>query len=144
MRPSARIHGTIVVAAVVAGVGALISSGLLPGHAHANVPFKQKVKQKAAVTELVLAGSLGCGKKSRLVSNKKKRGRGLWGDGDGKHTTKGDEAPGARGAPSGSSATAATARPSSRWCAVVSFRDFVDNKTVIVRAGESYATDTGK
>lgn len=106
---------------------------------------KQKAEKKAE-TVLALAGPLGCKKKGRIGSfaRGKKGGRGLWGDGDGKHTTKGD-----RGAGSSRGTKWFVGDRCNRTTfvkvkqGVVSFRDFVDKKTVIVRAGESYSTEPG-
>ena len=105
---------------------------------------KQKVGRKP-FTELVLAGSLNCGKKDRPPSRKDKGGRGLWGDGDGKFSSRGHRGAGSsRGTKwfVGDRCNGSTYVKVNRG--VVSFRDFVDDKTVIVRAGESYATDPRK
>ncbi len=105
---------------------------------------KQKVGRKP-FTELVLEGSLNCGKKDRPPSRKDKGGRGLWGDGDGKFSSRGHRGAGSsRGTKwfVGDRCNGSTYVKVNRG--VVSFRDFVDDKTVIVRAGESYATDPRK
>jgi hypothetical protein len=105
---------------------------------------KQKVGKKPD-TELVLEGSLNCGKKDRALSRKGRGGRGLWGDGKGKFTSRGHRGAGSsRGTKwfVGDRCNGSTFVKVKRG--VVRFRDFVDDRTVIVRAGESYATDPRK
>ena len=106
-----------------------------------------KIKQKTGESEvtLKLSGDLGCGKSSgRKGSDKRGRrrgGRGLWGDGDGRFTTRGHHGAGTvRGTKwfVGDRCDGSTYIKVDRG--VVSFRDFVADKTVEVKAGQRYST----
>ena len=106
-----------------------------------------KIKQKTGESEvtLKLSGDLGCGKNSgRKGSDKRGRrrgGRGLWGDGDGRFTTRGHHGAGTvRGTKwfVGDRCDGSTYIKVARG--VVSFRDFVADRTVEVRAGHQYST----
>ena len=106
-----------------------------------------KIAQKSNQTEVTLKlnGELGCGKgttKGRAEKRGRRRGgRGLWGDGEGRFTTRGHHGAGTvRGTKwfVGDRCDGSTYIKVARG--VVSFRDFVADKTVEVRAGERYST----
>ena len=106
-----------------------------------------KIGQKSNETEvtLKLSGELGCGKggtKGRADKRGRRRGgRGLWGNGEGRFTTRGHHGAGTvRGTKwfVGDRCDGSTYIKVARG--VVSFRDFVADKTVEVRAGERYST----
>lgn len=106
-----------------------------------------KIKQRTGETEVTLKlnGDLGCGKgsKSNAVAKRGRRrgGRGLWGDGDGRFTTRGHHGAGTvRGTKwiVGDRCDGSTYVKVTRGA--VSFRDFVADKTVAVRAGHQYST----
>jgi hypothetical protein len=107
--------------------------------------IKQKAQEKA-VTELVLAGSLSCGNQGRVANAKRgKGGRGLWGNSEGRFTSRGSRGAGSsRGTKWFVGDTCADSTFVKVKRGVVSFRDFVADKTITVRAGESYETEKRK
>jgi hypothetical protein len=109
--------------------------------------FRIKQKPDKSEVTLRLSGELDCGKggyPKRVQERGRRRrgGRGLFGDGNGDFTTQGNNGAGSvRGTKwfVGDDCDGAT------WVVVkkgvVSFRDFVADKTVRVEAGESYSTE---
>ena len=106
-----------------------------------------KIKQDTGETEvtLKLAGKLDCGGANRREAlakrGRRRGGRGLWGDGDGRFTTRGNRGAGSvRGTRwfVGDRCDGATEVRVNRG--EVSFRDFVADRTVEVGPGERYAT----
>ena len=106
---------------------------------------KQKPRRARGDPEARRQARLRRRQRPRAASKRGRRrgGRGLWGDGDGRFTTRGNRGAGSvRGTQAGSSATTATAATEVRVKrGVVSFRDFVADRTVKVKAGEQYSTE---
>ena len=109
--------------------------------------FRIKQKPGQAEVTLKLSGELDCGNggKRRLLHERGRRrrgGRGLFGDGNGDFTTQGNNGAGSvRGTKwfvgdNCDNTTTVTVKKG-----VVSFRDFVADKTIKVEAGESYTTE---
>ena len=107
-----------------------------------------KIKQELGETEVTLKlnGKLDCGggngREAASKRGRRRGGRGLWGDGDGRFTTRGNRGAGSvRGTRwfVGDNCDGSTEVRVNRG--VVSFRDFVADRTVEVKAGGQYSTD---
>ena len=108
--------------------------------------FRIKQKTGEAEVTLKLSGELDCGKGGKRLLHERGRrrrgGRGLFGDGNGDFTTQGNNGAGSvRGTKwfvgdNCDNTTTVTVKKG-----VVSFRDFVADKTIKVEAGESYTTE---
>ena len=110
--------------------------------------FKILQRRGSAKVTLALTGDLGCGKggKGRGAAKRGRRGgRGLWGDGQGRFSTRGNRGAGSiRGTKwfVGDRCDGSTIVKVARG--VVSFRDFAARKTVKVKAGHRYTTEPRK
>ena len=100
--------------------------------------IKQKAQAKAD-TELVLAGARLRRPEGRRRTRGGPGGRGLWGNSEGRFTSRGSRGAGSsRGTKWFVGDTCVELDFVKVKRGVVSFRDFVADKTITVRAGESY------
>ena len=107
--------------------------------------FRVKQKKGSPEVTLILVGELDCGNGNRGKRGRRRGGRGLWGDGDGRFTTRGNRGAGSvRGTKWFVGDTCQDTTYVKVKRGVVSFEDFVADRTVKVTAGEQYSTKPPK